>query len=77
MTSKLEEVARAINAALKNKDGEQVEGAHRAALFALLAIRGPTKEMVEVGYKAAAFPRDPEICVAMFNAMIDAALEGK
>ena len=35
--------------------------------------REPTEEMLRIGYEAAAFPRDAEICVAMFKAMFDAA----
>lgn len=38
-----------------------------------LISREPTEEMLRIGYEAAAFPRDAEICVAMFKAMFDAA----
>jgi hypothetical protein len=33
----------------------------------------PTKGMLDAGYAAAAFPRDPEVCVAMYRAMLNAA----
>ena len=32
-----------------------------------------TEAMFKAGYEAAAFPRDPEICAAMWTAMWDAA----
>ena len=37
--------------------------------------REPTQEMFKAGYAAAAFPRDPEICAAMWRAMYDAATQ--
>lgn len=36
--------------------------------------REPTKAMLDAGYAAAAFPRDAEICIAMWKAMFDATL---
>ena len=36
-----------------------------------------TKAMFKAGYEAAAFPRDPEICAAMWTAMWDAAMSDK
>jgi len=39
----------------------------------VMVPREPTKAMLDAGYEAAAFPRDPEICVAMYKAMLAAA----
>lgn len=39
----------------------------------VLVPREPTEKMLTAGYAAAAFPRDPEICAAMWRAMYDAA----
>lgn len=36
----------------------------------------PTSAMMHAGYEAAAFPRDPEICVAMWKTMLSAAPKG-
>ena len=82
MTSKLEDVARAIHLALGWEsaygDSEYSKKiSDTVARAALLATKKPTKKMFDAGYKAAAFPRDPEICAAMFNAMIDSILEEK
>lgn len=38
----------------------------------VMVPREPTKAMLNAGYEAAAFPRDPEICVAMWKAMLSA-----
>ncbi len=35
----------------------------------------PTEAMIKAGYSAAQFPRDPEICIAMYRAMIAATKE--
>jgi hypothetical protein len=43
----------------------------------VMVPREPTAEMIARGYAAAAFPRDPEICVAMYKAMIAAAEASK
>ena len=69
MTSKIERVARAIRSALK--DGEQFEGAARAALE---ATKGPTEEMIESACVADDHCTPPSVCESIFNAMIDAAL---
>ena len=39
----------------------------------VMVPREPTKAMLDAGYAGAAFPRDPEICVAMWKAMLAAA----
>jgi|SRR6267378_6721836 len=39
----------------------------------VLVPREPTRKMMDAGYAAAAFPRDPEICIAMYRAMLSAA----
>ena len=72
MTGKIEEVASAIGAALRN--GEQLEGAARAALE---AMKSPTEEMIESACVADDHCTPPNVCESIFNAMIDHALEEK
>lgn len=52
---------------------ELAEAAQALSRAEWVPLRVATQAMLDAGYAAAAFPRDPEICAAMWTAMYDAA----